>query len=113
MHGPYRATIAIGSETIALGEKAPEIAEGRRVAELFYADATPALARGMERAASFAAALLLGPGEEAEIVVYGYEGSGKSEREIQVARHEAYRDALGAAALTVGSRFGTRFFRGI
>lgn len=112
MHGPYRATIAIGSETIALGEKSPEISEGREVAELFYADATPALARGMERAASFAAALLIGPGEEAEILVYGHEGSG-ADREVQVARHTAYRDSSGTAALSIGSRFGTRFFRGI
>lgn len=108
MHGPYTAHITIGlSDTLIFEEN--ELSEGSKVACRFYQDATPALAEGALRSAVFTAALLLEPGQEAQVEVFGF----TAKTPARYASDQARREPAGAFVSSLGSRFGERIFRGI
>lgn len=108
MHGPYTAHITIDrSAPVVLTEA--DLAEGSAVACRFYQDATPALAEGALRSAVFTAALLLEPGQHADVEVFGF----TAKNPAPYASDQARREESGVFVSTVGSRFGERAFRGV
>lgn len=107
MTGPYAARIVVGDDAIVLTET--ELRESAAAAMRFYQDATPALVDGALRCGVFAAAALIGPGEDARVEIHGVIGG----KPTQCREATARRDGRGRFLSTLGSRFNERVFRGV
>lgn len=114
MHGPYDVTIEVEGEKLELSYS--DLYEDKDAVDAqyrYYSSGLGATQRGTEKLAAFYAALLLDPGQEADVEVFGFEGSGEKNR-VQVGSVGVKRDAAGRAFLTLGSRWSHwRYFRGL
>lgn len=118
MHGPYTADIEIrrasgAFDTLTFNREDLSDAEAQRVAQRFYQHASPGLAEGALRAAVFATALLLEAGDEAEVVINGFVGTGRKTTPAVYGRESASRNQVGVFRTTLGARFGSRQFRSV
>jgi hypothetical protein len=109
MHGPYTARVEIDRESVVFAEG--DLAEGAEIASRFYRDVTVATVEGATRAATFTAALLLAPEQEAEaeVEVLGFVAG----KPLGVRFVRVRRDRLGRCVSTLGSRFNKRVFVGV
>ena len=116
MHGPYTTQIRTTRGSLLAQFTEAELAAEATIVETahrFYQDATPGLVDGSLRLGAFAAAALLSPGEDAHVVVLGYEGSGSRERQYECRTAAVRRDDAGRFLTTLGSRFNERHFVGV
>jgi hypothetical protein len=137
MHGPYHALVTIDGETVTL--RPIDVREGEAIADRFYQGAGVAVLDGFTRAAVFTTALLLDPGQQADVEIVGRVGTEGSTRPCQasavggdhrycsrcdgtgreiardsVAKYERVRrDDRGRLVSSLGSRFTERIFKGV
>jgi hypothetical protein len=114
MHGPYTAKVTIPTDGVSVEfELTPDdLRIGDRIAGRYSQGAGIELALGATRAASMFVARMLDDGETAEVEIVGFEGTGTA-RSCVWRRDTVRRDDRGRAFLSLGSRFGERYFRGL
>lgn len=138
MHGPYSAKIVQSGKVVAeFGET--DVSEGEKIADRFYQGAGTGTLEGFTRAATFAAALVLDPGEDADVEIHGRVGTENSSRPCQASAFDGdhrycsrcdgtgretarpvhartvsvRRDDRGRLVTSLGVRFGERVFVGV
>lgn len=113
MHGPYSARILDRNGSIAGSLSESDVAEGEMISARFYQDLGARVLEGFTRAATFTTATLISAGEEFEVEIVGFSGSGRKEVETVAKRIHVRRDERGRLVSDLGVRFGERVFVGV
>lgn len=113
MHGPYHAVVKIGGEVLRLD--AEDVREGELRSFRYYGSGLGVgLRAGFTKAVALALVDLVEPGQRADVEIHGREGTeGRDARDLVVGYEVVRRDDSGRAFLTLGSKFGERYWKGL